>query len=136
LSKSASVLRDSAEHGTARECERLRRYKLKLLYDLTADGRCPRFSEDREAFGPIDDGWTEVEEEQLVFFGVDVAAAEGDEAGIFRGGEFAEKKAELDVFAVVFEEVEEASAAFVVGHVVRAQEQAAGGGQRTTGHGQ
>jgi hypothetical protein len=86
--------------------------------------------------GPVEDRWTEVEEEELVLLGVDVVAAERDETYVLGGRKFAEKQAELDVFTVVFEDVEEAGAAFVVGHVVGAQEHAAGGGQRTTGHGQ
>lgn len=61
------------------------------------------------------------------------------QAGDFRFGEDAEEDGELDMFAVVHEQIEELRAAFVAwfvrGDIVGAEEGSAVVSQRTVGHG-
>jgi hypothetical protein len=95
---------------------------------MASNGGRPWFSEDGEGMSPFEGGGAKVEEEELVGVVVDDGAAEGDEAGVFWRGEFAEEQAELDVFAVVFEDIEEAGTAFIVCDVVGAEVDASGHG--------
>ena len=88
--------------------------------------------------GPVEPGRADIKHEELVFGFVEDGAGIAEEAGMFAPGQFAEEDAELDVFAVVFEQLEElvspAVAFFGRADVVGAEVEAAVVGQRTTGH--
>ena len=88
--------------------------------------------------GPIEPGWADIENKELVFLLVEDFFADGKQAGVFGGGQFAEENAELDVLAVVLERFEQAITPAVSffgrAHIVGAEVEAAVVFQRTTGH--
>lgn len=72
-------------------------------------------------------GWTEIDQEDLVFFVVNEPDELVDEFGVLTGVEFAEKDGELGVVAARLKSVKDGGTTFVVGDVVGDEVVAAGG---------
>jgi hypothetical protein len=66
----------------------------------------PRFSKDLQALAPIRRGTAKVQEKELIFGGMNERTTERNKPHIFLVRKLADKKAELDVLAVVFEHLE------------------------------
>ena len=95
----------------------------------------PRFSHAVQFINPVKRWRTDIKDEKLIFISVQKSVGQRDQATLFFLGEFAEKDAELHMFTVILEEIEELVPSLVLRDIVGAKVELALMSYRTVGHG-
>ena len=99
------------------------------------DLRCPGFPEAGKLGGPVDVVASKIHQQQLILILMDDFTGNGRKALEFTASQRAQKHAELNMLAMVLEELEQLGPPLVVRDVVGAEVNPAVVGYRTTGHG-
>ena len=103
--------------------------------DPRPDLGCPDFTEAGQLGGPVDVIRTDVYQKKLILIPMDDFISNGGESFDFAAGQRAEKHAELNMLAMVFEELKQLGPPLVIRNVVGAEVNPAIVCYRTTGHG-